>query len=232
MPARLTIRRLAAFILPIGLAFAASAQARTDHDGQAWINVTVTGTVTGRLLYFAEVQPRFDDNVSHLGTAIVRGAIGWKLSPSLSLHQGFAHIASPVEDGRDVNEERSFQQLNWTIGHPGGGELSSRTRLEQRWRSDGSDVGWRLREMLRYERPLPYGKNLNLLGYAEIFAALNDTDWGARAGFDQLRSFAGFEIPLAGKSTVELGYLNHYVNQSGGRRRLNHVASLSLFLRP
>ena len=34
------------------------------------------------------------------------------------------------------------------------GELQSRTRLEQRWRTDGRDTGWRLRQMLRYEYPV------------------------------------------------------------------------------
>ena len=33
----------------------------------------------------------------------------------------------------------------------------------------------------------------------EGFVALNDTDWGARGGFDQLRTFVGAELPLPGR---------------------------------
>jgi len=93
-------------------------------------------------------------------------------------------------------------------------------------------VGWRLREMIRYEHTLANPDNrLSALVYAEGFAALNDTDWGARGGFDQLRSFIGAEVGLSGSSTMEIGYLNQTINQTGGRPRMNHVASVSLSYR-
>lgn len=197
-----------------------------------WINLTAMGSIKDDLIYFAEVQPRIGNGVSRVDQALFRGAIGWKLSPDLSLYQGYAHVVVPTEGGKDVNEERSFQQVSWTIGKPWRGELSSRTRFEQRWRSDGDDMGWRLREMLRYEKPLKDGSGaVNALVYAEGFLALNDTDWGARDGFDQLRSFVGAELGLPGKSTIELGYLNQVINQRAGNTRVNHVASVSLFFR-
>ncbi|WP_062733047.1 DUF2490 domain-containing protein [Sphingobium abikonense] len=210
----------------------APASAETRQDEQFWLNLTGMGSIKDDLVYFAEIQPRVGDGVSRIDQALFRGALGWKFSPSVTLYQGFAHIVAPVESGKDVNEERSFQQLNWTLGKPWAGELSSRTRLEQRWRSDGNDMGWRLREMLRYEKPLePNSDALNALVYAEGFVALNDTDWGARDGFDQLRSFIGAEVGLPGASTLEVGYLNQIINQRGGNTRVNHVASVTLFFR-
>lgn len=207
-------------------------QARTSQDEQVWINLTAMGSIKDDLIYFAEVQPRIGDGVSRVDQALFRGAIGWKLSPDLSLYQGYAHVVVPTEGGKDVNEERSFQQISWTMSKPWRGELSSRTRFEQRWRSDGDDMGWRLREMLRYEKPLKDGSDaVNALVYAEGFLALNDTDWGARSGFDQLRSFVGAELGLPGKSTIELGYLNQVINQRAGNTRVNHVASVSVFFR-
>lgn len=215
------------------LSSTATARAATTQDEQAWLNLTAMGSVSGRLVYLAEVQPRIGDGISRVDQLILRGAIGWKLSPRMTVYQGYAHIAVPVEGGRDLNEERSFQQLSWTLGKPWGGELSSRSRLEQRWRSDGGDTGWRLREMLRYEKPLkPGSQAVNALVSVEGFVALNDTDWGARGGFDQLRSFAGAEIAVKGASTLEVGYLNQIVNQTRGRTRVNHVASITLIVRP
>lgn len=231
------IRRIAGRrALPCLLALSAigmpAARAQTSQDEKAWVNVTVMGPVTDNLVYFAEAQPRVGDGISRLDQLILRGAIGWKFSPSVTLYQGFAHVVMPIDGGRDRNEERSFQQLNLALGKPLGGELSSRTRLEQRWLSNGGDTGWRLREMLRYEHPLKPGSDaVNALVYAEGFAALNSTDWGADAGFDQLRSFVGAEIGLPGASTIEAGYLNQWVNQSGGRQAVNHVVSLTLFVR-
>ncbi len=226
------MRRIALSLLAL-LALAESpVRAATSEDEQFWLNLTSMGSIKGDLVYFAEIQPRVGDGVSRIDQALFRGALGWKLSPAVTLYQGFAHVVVPVDGGQDVNEERGFQQLNWTMGKPWGGELSSRTRLEQRWRSDGDDMGWRLREMLRYEKPLRTGSDaLNALVYAEGFVALNDTDWGARGGFDQLRSFVGAELGLPGASTLEVGYLNQLINQRGGDTRVNHVAAVTLFFR-
>lgn len=209
-----------------------NAMARTTEDEQLWINLTAMGSIAGKLVYFAEIQPRIGDGVSRLDQMILRGALGWRLSPNFTVYQGYAHVALPIDGAKDVNEERSFQQISWTIGKPWGGELSSRTRLEQRWRSNGDDMGWRLREMLRYEKPLKPGSNkVNALIYGEGFVALNSTDWGAKGGFDQLRSFIGAELGLGGASTAEIGYLNQYINQRGGKARVNHAASITLFFR-
>lgn len=221
----------ALFLCACMIGFGGHAQARTSEDEQFWLNLTAMGPVSGKLVYFAEVQPRMGDGVSRIDQTILRGALGWQLSRNLTVYQGYAHVVLPMDGGKDVNEERSFQQVTWTIGRPWNGELSSRTRLEQRWRSDGDDMGWRLREMLRYEKPLMAGSKVNALIYAEGFAALNDTDWGARTGFDQLRSFLGAELGTGGKSTIEVGYLNQLVNQPAGNRRVNHVASLTFFFR-
>lgn len=219
----------------LALPFAAlpnAARAETISDEQLWINLTAMGSVKDRLIYFAEFQPRMGDGMSRVDQAILRGAIGWKLSPSVSLYQGYAHVAVPIENGRDIHEHRTFQQLNWTLAAHKGTELTSRSRMEQRWRSNGSDVGWRLREMLRLETP--FGSEtapIRALVYGEAFVALNDTDWGARGGFDQMRSFVGTEVRVAGATTLEIGYLNQAINQTRGRTRINHVASLSLFVR-
>jgi hypothetical protein len=210
----------------------AELRAQTRQDEQVWINLTAMGTVSGDLVYFAEVQPRTGDGSSRLDQLLLRGAVGVKLGGAVTLYQGYAHVVVPRDGARDVNEERSFQQLSWNLGKALGGELSSRTRFEQRWRSDGDGMGWRLREMLRYETPLKPGtKGPSALVYSELFVALNDTDWGARAGFDQVRNFAGLEIPVGGASTIEAGYLNQWIDQPAGRSRMNHVASLTLFYR-
>lgn len=225
MPIR-TLLATAALLAPL------AAAAETRQDEQLWLNATVTGAVTGKLVYFAEVQSRFTDGVSRLGQFILRPAIGVKLAPNVTFYQGYAHAVLPIENGRDRNEDRSFQQLSWTIAKGRHGELSSRSRMEQRWLSTGDDTGWRLRQMIRAETPLGRDpRGIAALGWVEGFFALNDTDWGAKKGFDQVRGFAGLEIPLKGASTIEAGYLNQTVDAAGGRTNVNHIASLTLFIR-
>lgn len=210
---------------------AAPAAAATAEDEQVWLNATAMQTTGSGFSYFVEVQPRFGDGASRMQQLLLRPAIGWKLSGAVTAYAGYAHVVLPIENGPDDNEERLFGQVSWTIGPIGKGTLSSRSRIEHRRLSNGGDTGWRLREMLRYVHPLGSPERTRALVSAEGFAALNDTDWGARAGFDQLRSFAGVEVPIGGKSTLELGYLNQAINGPSSRNRMNHVASLALFLR-
>ena len=226
------IRRACAPGLALLMLAATPAAAQTTHDEQMWTNLTVQASLSGPLVFFAEVQPRIGDRADGLEQLLLRPAVGWQLSPRLTVYQGYGYVLSPADHGRDLREHRSFQQVSWIAGKPWKGELSSRTRLEQRWRNDGDDMGWRLREMVRLEVPVSEPGKIAALGYAEAFIALDDTDWGARKGFDQLRSFVGAEIGMGGKSTMELGYLNQYIDQVGGRSRMNHVLSLSIFVRP
>jgi hypothetical protein len=172
------IRRIIGAALACAACLAQPARAETSHDEQLWINLTAMGSISERAVYFVEFQPRIGDGFSRVDQLLMRAAIGWKLSPGVSVYQGYGHIVVPIEGGRDVNEERSFQQLNLAMGKPLGGELSSRTRLEQRWRSNGRDVGWRLRSMVRFEKALRADSDaINALVWAEPFVALNDTDW-------------------------------------------------------
>lgn len=220
------------FLLLAALLLPCAARAETREDEQLWINVTVQGSIKDELVYFAEAQPRFGGGASRLEQLLLRPAIGWRATPRLTLYQGYAHVVLPIEGGRDRNEERSFQQATWNAGRVGPGDLSTRTRLEQRWLSDGDDTGWRLRQMIRYRLPLRADrKGVGLLGWTEPFVALNDTDWGARAGFDQLRTFVGAEVPVGGASTAELGYMNQLIDRGGGVRQVNHIASVTVFVR-
>jgi len=214
------------------LPLAAPAAAQTENDAQAWVNLTAMGSIKDRLVYFAEVQPRAADDASRLDQLLLRPAIGWKLSDRVTVYQGYARVLTYVGDRDTRREDRSFQQVTWTLPQGRRAEIQSRTRLEQRWRDDGDDMGLRLREMIRGEIAFSdTGRGVRALGYAELFVGLNRTDWNTRPGFDQLRSFVGVELPVGGRSTLEAGYLNQLVDRSGRAVRMNHVASLALFVR-
>lgn len=226
---RLSFALIAAAAAAVLTAAPASAQVR--EDGQVWFQTVAQGPIAGDLVYFAELQPRFSADSAALAQMLIRPAVGVKLGDKVTLYQGYANVRTPQAGGGETRENRSFQQLNWALGAPGGVAVTSRTRLEQRWLSSGSDLGWRLRQMIRGAVPLKQGGKVKLIGSAEVFVALNDTDWGARGGFDRIRSFAGVELPLSGKSTVELGYLNQYVSTRTGPDQMDHVAAINLMLR-
>jgi len=213
------------------LALASPSHAETRQDEQVWIQFVAQGPVAGKVVYLAELQPRYGSNAAGLSQMVIRGAAGLRISDSVTIYQGYAYVRTPAAGRDDTREKRSFQQISWSLGQPGGVALTSRTRLEQRWFSTGDEVGWRLREMVRAAVPLKAGGKVKLIGSVEVFVALDDTDWGARSGIDRVRGFAGIELPVSGKSTIELGYLNQYVNGANGRDQMDHVAAINLMLR-
>lgn len=205
--------------------------AHAETDEAVWVNVTAQGTIKDKLVYFAEVQPRVNDGAAELRQLLLRSAIGIKLNDKVSIYQGYARVVD-YGAGGDQLENRSFQQLTWNVAKGSWGELQSRTRVEQRFVEGSSDVGIRLRHMARWELPLEKkARSVGALAWAEGFVAVNDTDWGARGGVDQVRLFGGAEIPLFGASTLEAGYMAQIANLPGGRSRVRHIASLTFQLR-
>ena len=210
---------------------AAPATAETRKDEAIWVNATVTGTISDRLVFFAEVQPRATDGASRISQVLLRPAIGFAISDSATLYQGYARVVEPMEVA-DRHEDRSFQQLSWSLGSIGKLEVQSRTRLEKRWRSDGPGMALRARQMMRFESPLAAGERRTaLMGWAEGLFGLKSASWGQVTGFDQLRAFAGLEVPLRGSSTVELGYLNQTRDAPGAGVDMAHVASVTFWIR-
>ncbi|QJU57196.1 DUF2490 domain-containing protein [Sphingomonas sp. AP4-R1] len=207
------------------------ASARTEHDEQLWANFTVIGNVN-KFAYFVEAQPRIGNGISRTQQLLLRPAVGYRLTDTVTAYVGYAHVFLPIENGRDRNEERIFGQLNWALPKVAGGSGLLRTRIERRTLSHGEDTGWRLRQLVRYVHPLGNPKHARPLIQIEGFVALNKTDWGARDGFDQLRTLVGFEVPLFGRSTMDVGYQNQTINDPGGRIRMNHTAAFTFWIRP
>ena len=67
------------------------------------------------------------------------------------------------------------------------------------------------------------------VAFTEGFFNLNSTQWGARDGVDQWRTFVGVGLPVAKRMRLEPGYLNQRVFRRG-EDRTNHVLSATLFV--
>lgn len=239
-----TTRCLTAVASVSVLAFCAiGAPARgADEDFRIWENVTAIaklGSIDPSLekwRLWMESQGRFRDDARTADQALGRAGIGYALSDRLSLWLGYAHIATFPEGAETQHENRIWQQVLLTEKAPFG-DLTSRTRLEQRFIQNVNPVEWRLREFMRFSHPLAEGSPLSLVLWDEVFVRLNSTTPSARFGFDQNRAFAGLGYTFSEKARVEIGYMNQIIlsrvvsrQEQKFDQRMNHILSVSLFL--
>ncbi len=220
------------FLIPLAAAFGlAASPALAEDDVQGWGAITANGTVKGDLFVWAEAQARLTDDFGGGLQTIVRPAIGARIARDAHAVIGYAWVRTDPERGATTNEHRIWQQVQFVAARTGTGAplVVSRTRLEQRMIEGREDTGWRLRQFVRLQAPIARDGKVQAVAYTEGFFNLNATDWGARNGIDQWRSFAGIGLPLAPKLRIEPGYLNQTVFRAG-ENRSNHIANIALFL--
>lgn len=198
------------------------------QDAQSWNTLVAQGPIEGRMLLWAEVQPRFTSDAGRLGQFIARTGVGVRLKHDISLHAGYHFQRNTPAAGIRTDEHRGWQQVQAPIWRGSNGmALITRWRLEQRSFVGADDLGWRLRALLRVHTPLHGRGSGGPLVWSETFVALNSTDWGARTGLDQQRSFAGWLQPLSPRLNLETGYMHQLLNRPGPNPG-NHVISLTL----
>jgi Protein of unknown function (DUF2490) len=219
-------------VVAAALLAAAPAAAETRDDGQLWWHNVANGPLGRDWVYNAEFQIRWDNDVTRNSTILARLAAGHQLSKRVTVFQGYVHQHIP-RAGRDRNEERSYQQLSWRVGEGPWGSLQARTRFEQRWFSDGSDMGLRARQQLRYEYPIGTGERpVVAVATGELLFNLRTTDYGALRGFEASRTFAGLRVPFLDEHTVEAGYQAQYSDDDAPGSSIAHTLLVTLTLRP
>jgi hypothetical protein len=210
------------------------AWAEVADEFRIWGNVTARGNFgfinpdLKKFRWWLEAQPRTREEGEEMDQLLIRPGVGYALNEHSSLWIGYAHVFNFTAVGDNIHEDRFWQQYMWS-GSTMLGTFTSRTRFEQRWQSNGGDTGGRFRQMFRLSWPLPFHPAASLVGWDEVFVHLNDTNWGARQGFDQNRGFAGVGYRVAPPVLVEIGYMNQYINKAT-IDSMNHVLSLNLFL--
>jgi hypothetical protein len=215
-----------------------SASAQSVDDAGLWTawfgqgELQPSGCPGDNLRWWFDGQLRFLDDAEGLNQSLVRPGLGWSISERSTLWAGYAWIHTEPIAGTGFDEHRTWQQWTWSR-EIDLLKLSHRSRLEQRFVETGDDTGLRFRQLVRAERRLAAFPNVSLVGWDEIFYHLNDTDWGAEAGFDQNRAFAGvgFNMDPDCRWRTEIGYLNQVIEIPTGPDRVNHILSVNFFWR-
>ncbi len=201
-----------------------------DQEFQNWDIVTLRVDVPHRLRFYAEVQPRIglsnsEPQYSGFERLLIRPAVGYQVTPNLSIWQGYAW--APGFRPEFINENRIFQQV-LLENHIKKLSLTNRTRLEERFIERAGGTSVRARHMIRASYPILRSQKWSLVGYDEFFVNLNDTDFGLQAGFDQNRVFAGLNRKFNDYANAEIGYLINYVDRKNASDKINNILLVGL----
>lgn len=223
------IRTIAAALAIVASAAPAYA---SDHDEQIWTSVTGTTALSDSVDATLELHGRYTDEVSRVGQVLIRPSVTVKLPRGWSATAGYVYVRTRFAGTVANDEHRAWEQVAYTFrqDQTTGLSITGRTRVEQRFRPDADGVGWRLRQQLRAQLPLPGGGPVRALVWNETFVGLNTTEWDRHKGVDQVRTFIGASLPVAKGITVEPGYLNQTVFRIGPDR-VNHILAANVFAR-
>jgi Protein of unknown function (DUF2490) len=200
-----------------------------EHELQNWNMVTLRVDAPHRLSLYVEGQSRTGlglEKNEGMDRLLVRGALGYRVTPWMSLWQGYAW--TPSYRPQFQNENRLFQQL-LLENKVKKLTVINRTRLEERFIEDAGATSMRFRHMLRLSYPLDKAQKWSAVAYDEYFVNLNRTPAGPRGGFDQNRIFVGLNRRLSKQVNAEAGYMFAHVNRHGGTPdKSNHIILLTL----
>ena len=228
---RIHVRKLFALLVCIllsGIGGEAAGGVPT-HDGQFWIPFYNRAELSEKLRGWFEVNPRFGDNVSEIDQLLIRPALGYQLTPSLTVWQGYAWITNYQPRFRDEHrlyQEASYRHIFTNV------RIFSRTRLEERFLQDAGGVAIRARQMLRADFPFDKDQMWGAVIYDELFVNLNTVRSGPEGGFDQNRFFVGIHRKVNDHLGFDFGYQNQTINTRGPNLadKMNHIILLQWFI--
>ena len=211
-------------LLAVPLLFLATPAAAQQTDEQLWLQTNASIALAAREKVTLEGIIRFSDRVGGLSHTEIGALFTHTTRGGIELSFGYRHVEDWNANGRLPNEER----LRQMILVPLGSGFTGRLRFEQRFNSNGGEIGFRLRPRLGYDTPLGT-HGLHLFATSEHFLNFNSTAWGVRGGYERMRNAVGLAIPLGGRVRAEVGYLNQYrFGRNGGRDHMDHVATFTL----
>jgi hypothetical protein len=215
----------------VGGVLARPAHAQVIEDERAWFVGFVQKRATPEVPWGGsmEVILRSRDGLQTLDVLSLRPTLIRYLTSRSTVGAGYAASRSFPASGGSSLEQRWFGQFVW-VGGVAGGSLTLRTRVEARLLEGNDGPLGRMRQQVRYSRPLGSSRRLALLLTDEFFVHLNNTVRAAR-GIDQNRTAGGLLITAGPRARVEVTYLNQFSpGHRGAPDRRNHILSSALIV--
>ncbi len=199
-----------------------------ENDLGLWTPIYIKLPVTEKIITQLEINPRIQENITHINQLLVRPSVGYQLTKNLSIWQGYAWVTNYIPSF--VNENRIWQQILYEK-EIGRFVFSSRSRLEERFIENVHGTPVRFRNMFRAQYALDKNKHWAFVIYDEPFINIGSHFQGPQSGIDQNRFFVGLNKKFTQNTSIEGGYLMQYLNVASPiQDRLNHNILVNLYL--
>jgi hypothetical protein len=178
-----------------------------------------------------ESQQRITDNISRLGQFIIRPYVAYQVNDNLQIGGGYAYFrseSSAAESGV-IFEHRAYAEVNYRVLDRPRVKVDTRTRLETRQWENIPDHAIRIRSMVQATIPVS-DSGIGVVFFIEPFYNLNDNP-NFPGGFEQIRNFGGFTIPVNKNVDFMTGYMNLYQPRDEREDRMSHVLWLKTFVK-
>lgn len=222
-------RFFAAFLAAIAALPALAA----DEDTAIW-NAQFIKLNTGKddqIFVRMESQQRLTGDVSRLGQFILRPYVAYQANDNLQIGGGYAYFRSEsgAVDSGFIHEHRVYAEVNYRVLDRPGIKIDTRSRAETRQFENIPDHSIRVRSMIQLTMPINK-RGTGLVFFTEPFYNVNDNP-NFPGGFEQIRNFGGFIMPVNKNVDFMTGYMNLYQPREARDDRMSHVFWLKTFIK-
>ena len=207
MPCRFRI--LSRLLITAPLALLACPTYGQQKDEQLWLQINTNVPVGEGVRLTLEQIGRFSDRQDGLYQTEFGGLLGIRVAPGVEFGAGYRKVGAH-NGNNGADEDRLRQQVVASFG-----PVTTRLRVDERFTAGGSEVGFRIRPLIRYNHRVG-ARGLALFASHESFFLPNSTDWGQRRGYERMRNILGVALPLGPEIVADVGYLNQYRPGRGG----------------
>ena len=199
----------------------------TDYYTKQWTVATIVGPFSNnsQLRDYVEPQLRLIDDPYVFNQSFILMGLGYQFFQNLIFFAGPGWVFTKNTMGQTSDEYRLWQQLSWQIINNPSITLDSRTRLEEKEKTDESSVRVDLRQRLWARIPIKNTNNYYYSLFDEVFFNSNPPSWGNNTVFYQNRAFIGIAKMVSKHTLIDFGYLNQYVWGQG--TQMSNVIYLS-----
>lgn len=192
---------------------------------KAWFISTVTGPIQGKYKYYFDSSLFLVDDKYKFEEFSASAGAGYEYNKSLLFFLVNTFIVEQEDDGHTAQEYRLWEEANWLALKKPTYVVNSRSRLEERILFGEKQIALRFRQRLMLRKNIPNSSKYKFVVFDEIFLNVNRPNWVAQNLLSQNRAFIGVGITLSKYSSVDIGYMNQYLN--GQPKQMSNILYIS-----